>query len=180
MLAHAYSNGRAVRGSTLIELLTVIGIISVLAGVIIGVGGGAAKRGQVARAKAELATLSAALESYRRQYGDYPETGGADILLQSLIGKLGPTGQSVDGRAHLDLARFKTAGALDPFDDSAAQLVDPWEQPYRYAFKSAAPWTNPSFVLYSIGKDGSAAALLNGGFIDDAAAANADNVYANR
>lgn len=62
-------------GFTLIELMTVMAILVILAGFGIGAIVGAKQRTAVARAKAELAHLSLALEAYKRHYGDYPETG---------------------------------------------------------------------------------------------------------
>jgi len=174
---------------TLLELLAVIAIIAVLTGIVIGVGRRASEAGKVARAKAELAALSAALESYKRQYGDYPRTDDNAQLLQALIGKLGPTRLALNpaGRAQLEAAKFVIALSaapntpVDPFVNTSAVLLDPWEQPYRYVYKTGGTWTNPSFVLYSIGSDGlDSPTLLTGGFIDVAPAANADNLYANR
>ena len=158
-----------------------LGVVAILTGIVIGVGRRASDSGRTARARAELVALSAALDSYRLAYGDYPRTDLPARLLQSLIGKRGPTYLPVTGRALLETARFTTAGALDPFSNDAAELLDPWEQPYRYAYRSQVPWTNPSYVLYSAGPDGVAVtALLPGGFPDVAAAGNADNLHANR
>ncbi len=178
------------RAFTLLELLAVIAIIAVLTGIVIGVGRRASEAGKVARTKAELAALSAALESYKRQYGDYPRTADGTILVQSLIGRLGPTGTTLSpaGRAQMEAAKFHLAlganpdAAVDPFANTSAVFIDPWGQPYRYVHKtSGSSWTNPSFVLYSVGPDGAdSPTLLTGGFIDVAPAANADNLYANR
>jgi general secretion pathway protein G len=167
---------------TLLELLAVISIIAILAGIVLGVGRRAAEAGRTARAKGELAGLAAALEDYRLHYGDYPRTNGEARLLQSLIGRRGPTDGTIDGRGVLELARFTTAGGLDPFNDTSAELVDPWGQPYVYTYRMpAAGWVNPGFVLYSIGPDGrDAAALLPGGFADSTPPENADNIHANR
>ncbi len=168
-------------GFTLLELLVVIGIIAILTSIVIGVGRRASESGKTARARAELAALSAALDSYKLAYGDYPRTDLPARLLQSLIGKRGPAYQPVTGRALIESAKFNTAAALDPFASESAELLDPWEHPYRYAYKSRTPWTNPSYVLYSAGPDGSdTATLLTGGFPDVAAAGNADNLHANR
>jgi type II secretory pathway pseudopilin PulG len=165
----------------LLELLVVIGVIAILTGIVIGVGRRASDSGRTARARAELAALSTALDAYRLAYGDYPRTDLPARLLQSLIGRRGPAYLPVAGRAVIETARFTTAGALDPFTNESAELLDPWEHAYRYAYKSQADWTNPTYVLYSAGPDGLAtAALLPGGFPDVAAAGNADNVQANR
>jgi type II secretory pathway pseudopilin PulG len=164
----------------LLELLVVIGVIAILTGVVIGVGRRASESGRISRARAELAALSAALDAYKLTYGDYPRTDVPARLLQSLIGKRSPTYLPMTGRAVIETARFTIAGALDPLGNESAELVDPWEHPYRYAYKSQAGWTNPSYVLYSAGPDGLASTtLLPGGFPDVAAAGNADNVSAN-
>ena len=167
---------------TLLELLAVISLIAILAGIVLGVGRRAVESAKVARAKADLAAISAALESYRRAYGDFPQTDDEARLLQSLIGKRGPANAVITGRSLLEVARFSTAGPLDPFNDNSAVLIDPWGQAYLYAYKTPpAGWTNPGYVLYSVGPDGAdTAALLPGGFIDPAPQANADNLSANR
>jgi len=174
---------------TLLELLAVLAVLAILASLVIGAGRRVVEHGKSARARVELAVLSAALQSYRRQHGDYPRTTDGALLVQALIGRLGPSGAPLAGagRVHLETARFSFASATaptaaaDPFSDATAVLLDPWGRPYRYAYKSVAPWTNPSFVLYSAGPDGAdAPALLAGGFVDEAAPANADNLYAHR
>lgn len=183
---HGASGAR--RGFTLLELLAVIAVIAVLTGLVIGVGRRASEAGKTARAQAELAVLAAALEDYQRQYGDYPRTNDASRLLQSLLGRMGPWGDPVDGPVRLEVAKFAIALPsapdllLDPLVAADALLLDPWNQPYRYVYRvPAGGWTNSSYELYSIGPDGAdAPTLLAGGFIDAAAAANADNLYANR
>jgi len=165
----------------LLELLVVIGVIAILTSIVIGVGRRASESGRNARARAELVALSAALNAYKLAYSDYPRTDIQAHLLQSLIGRRGPTYLPVTGRTLIETARFTTAGALDPFTSDATELIDPWGQPYRYAYKSQTPWTNPAYVLYSAGPDGVAGtALLPGGFPDVAAAGNADNLQANQ
>ena len=167
-------------GFTFVELLTVLAIIAILSAIVLGAGRRAVESSRIARAKAELATLGAALESYRRQYGDYPPTNEAALMLQALIGQRGPDLARVAGRSRLDLALFKTAEARDPRTDASAVLIDPWRQPYRYVYRQpAAGWANPSFVLYSIGPDGvDQPDLAPGGFAATGAAANLDNLYA--
>lgn len=173
---------------TLLELLAVITIVALLAGIVLGAGRRASGAGKIARAKAELAALSAALEGYKRSHGDYPRTDDAARLLQSLIGRRGPGDAIIDGRSLLDAAGFVIARPAspdtptDPFGDTGAVLIDPWSRPYVYAYKvPAGGWTNSGYLLYSPGPDGKdAPALLPGGFPDPAPSENADNLHANR
>lgn len=157
---------------TLLELLSVITIIAVLSGIVIGAGRRAAESGRIARAKAELAVLGAALENYRRVHGDYPRTEDEAQLLRALLGRRGPVADTaVNGRGLIEAARFTIAGDV---------LLDPWGRAYVYAYKTTAPWSNPGYVLYSAGPDGREfGRLLAGGFPDAAGAGNADNIQAN-
>ena len=167
-------------GFTLVELLLVIVVVAILSSIVISVSSSAAEKGRAVRARAELAALSSGLESYRRAYGDYPRVGRGDLLLQSLIGKRGPTGADIPGRVFVDLAHFTVEGAKDPFADATALTVDPWGEPYQYAYKLSAAWERPDFALFSRGPDRLSAALLPDGRYDAAAAENRDNVYADR
>lgn len=165
-------------GFTLLELLAVIGVIAILTSIVIGVGRRASENGKVSRARAELAALGAALESYKAAHGDYPRTIDSAQLLQALIGKRDPSLAPTTGRGFLETGRFTLSG--DPYKTEAAALLDPWEQPYRYAYRAIPGWTNPSYVLGSAGPDQTGTlTLLSGGFPDVAAPGNADNLYAN-
>lgn len=166
---------------TLLELLAVIALIALLGGILLGAGKHAVEAGRSARARTELAILAAALENYQRAFGDYPQTDDAAQLLQSLIGRRGPRNTISDARSLIDLTRLTTANALDPFADLSAVLVDPWGSPYRYVYKvPPTAWSNASYVLYSRGPDGrEAGALRPGGYADQSAPDNADNLYAN-
>jgi type II secretory pathway pseudopilin PulG len=164
---------------TVLELLIVVGLIGVLSTLVLGVGRYARENGRNARAASELSALAAALESYRLARGDYPHTDQPARLLQALIGRRGPAGEPLSAGAVIDAGRFCLGTAGDPFLNDAAELLDPWGSPYRYAYKSEMPWSNPVYVLYSAGPDTlAAAALLAGGFPDRTAPGNADNVWA--
>lgn len=59
-------------GFTLVELLTVIAIIIILAGLILSTAGYVQRKGAAARASAEIAALSSACENYKADNGIYP------------------------------------------------------------------------------------------------------------
>src|SRR5215468_9966483 len=65
---------------TLIELILVVGIITVLAGLVLSTVGYARKKGARARAETEIAAMSAALENYKSDNGIYPRTSVTDTF----------------------------------------------------------------------------------------------------
>lgn len=161
-------------GFTLLELLAVVAITAVLTGLIIGVGRRATETARITRAKAELAAISAALESYKRTFGDYPRTDDETQLLRALLGRRGPDADAaITARAFLETARLRIVNDV---------LLDAWEQRYVYVYKvPAVGWANAHFVLYSSGPDQSDfSRLMSGGFPDATAPANADNIHAGR
>lgn len=65
---------------TLIELLTVIAIILVLAGLLLYIAGSANYKASTARAQSEIQAMSTALESYKADNGAYPRSSDTDAL----------------------------------------------------------------------------------------------------
>ena len=70
---------------TLIELLVVISIIIVLAGLVLATSGYIATKGRRSRAEAEIAAISAALESYKADNGIYPTDPASSETLKANI-----------------------------------------------------------------------------------------------
>jgi hypothetical protein len=69
--------------------------------------------------------------------------------------------------------------SLNQLKSAPASLLDPWGNPYRYAYRSQVPWTNPVYVLFSAGPDGAADETLRPGcFADSTPVHNRDNLYA--
>jgi type II secretory pathway pseudopilin PulG len=66
---------------TLIELIVVVGIIIVLAGLVLSTVGYARKKGARARTETEIAAMSAALENYKADNGTYPRGPASAITI---------------------------------------------------------------------------------------------------
>lgn len=178
------------QGFTLIELLTVIAIIGILSAITFGVMAGVNNRAATGLAKSELSAIAAALESYKRSYGDYPQAGATNalptsttvnstdaqyVLFNSLVGKLGPKGAAIDAKAFVELSKFTllittnaglpTAGNTNPVSNA---LVDPWGGLYQYAYRSRSLTNSTanagnwtSYVLFSAGQDGQTGITVN-------------------
>src|SRR5882672_4133796 len=71
---------KKLRAFTIIELLVVIAIIIILASLILSTAGYVQKKGARSRAEAEIAAISAALESYKADNGIYPTTANTTAL----------------------------------------------------------------------------------------------------
>jgi len=72
MIAHSRRIGRA--AFTLIELLAVIAIIVILAGLVVGGMDYANQRSATEKAKTQIALLSKGIEEYKVDMGAYPGT----------------------------------------------------------------------------------------------------------
>jgi prepilin-type N-terminal cleavage/methylation domain-containing protein len=75
-----FNVGEVRRAFTLIELIVVIAIIIVLAGLILSTVGYVQKKGARSRAETEIAAMSAALENYKADNAIYPRSNGTDGL----------------------------------------------------------------------------------------------------
>ena len=71
---------RTRRAFTILELLVVISIIIVLAGLVLATSAYVWKKGACSRTEAEIAAISAALESYKADNGIYPTTNATNSL----------------------------------------------------------------------------------------------------
>ncbi len=125
------SKRSAENGFTLIELLVVIVIIGLL-GTIVAINVfGALGTSNVAKAKADVATLESALEQYRLDNLTYPSTSdGLNALISPPPGLAQPE-------------RYRMGGYIKKLPN------DPWAQPYQYA----APGKKGAFDIYSLGAD---------------------------
>ena len=159
---------RLIRAFTLIELLTVVGVITVLAGIAVGIVTAGKHRSLAARARGELAALAAALERYKAHYGDYPQTGsaaqatpirtavigqnqGQALLLNALIGVYGPTNFAarINGPSFLEISKFRLEVELTV--NTAARFGEPQGTPPVKTAEANClidPWGNRYMYYY--------------------------------
>jgi len=123
---------RGDRGLTLIELMVVVVILSILAVVIVPRVIDRPDQARVARARADIAALSAALNLYRLDNATYPTT---DQGLQALVSRPASSPAPANWAANGYIDRVPT---------------DPWGQPYQYL----APGVHGPFDVFSLGADG--------------------------
>jgi len=117
---------------TLIELLVVIAIIAILAGLILSTAGYVQKKGATSRAEAEIAALSAALESYKADNGEYPQATNSTLAGNSLYGLLCPP----TGKVYFEFSKGMT---------SSTGIIDPFGSPYQYKVGAAATNNGTNF-----------------------------------
>jgi len=151
---------------TILELLVVITIIIILAGLTIATMGYVQDKAKRSRAEAEIAAISAALENYKADNGIYPRSSETDAL--------DPTaGGNPASSASLKLYEFLSGDTdydrkadtksyfsfkpnqLSPTDQAqkVTALADPFGNPYGYSTMKASDPTkngyNPTFDLWS-------------------------------
>lgn len=139
------------RAFTLIELLVVITVIAILAGLVLSTAGYVQKKSARSRAEAEIAALSAALESYKVEYGAYPSnsaagSNGSLVLYKALAysnADLNP-----NGKIFMEPTRSMLAGTNAI---STTHLVDPFGNAYEYRTGSNATNNGSNFFdLWSL------------------------------
>ena len=157
---------------TLIELIIVVGIIIVLAGLVLSTVGYARKKGARARAETEMAAISAAIENYKADNGVYPsnpDTNGLDArTMGDPTGTTDPTYNSSSVYLYVQLSgdinknrnpTGKSYMAFKPnmlFPADQTQNVQYIQDPfgYSYGYSTAnqadpAKGYNPTFDLWS-------------------------------
>lgn len=129
----------SVPGFTLIELLIVMAIIGILASLVLGVSGYVQKKAATSRAESEIAALGAALESYRADYGAYPEgtntsSSGDNSFLREAL-------EPSTGKVYFEFPNGMLNGS---------NVVDPFGESYGYQYPGDPDRSGSNFFdLYS-------------------------------
>jgi prepilin-type N-terminal cleavage/methylation domain-containing protein len=151
------------RGFTLAELMVVITIIIILAGIVIGSMGFVNTRQKNNQAEIQIKLLENAIQQYHTDNGDYPGgpdaggtagTGESNMLFRVLF----YDGYQADDNSIIYLSELDPDTDVQKWIDgtgAGATIVDPWGAEYRYRRGSGA--LNPDFDLWSVGSDGETA-----------------------
>jgi general secretion pathway protein G len=151
------------RGFSLMELIVVVAIIVILAGLTLG--GMALVNQKTARdtAKVQLGLIQTALETYNSENKSYPPNPdpmgerGDEVLYKYLY---------YDGFEARDSGGVVYMPQFDPENNAKsgqkwmqglgaeARIVDPWGQFWRYRSADSPGAQNPDFDLWSVGADG--------------------------
>ena len=157
------ASGRTVpfflKGFSLIELLTVIGIIVILAGIIIPIAYRAEKRGLIHKARADISKIELAVESYKTDMGYDPVTNDMDRIITWLTGvnlngslltvTYGTVYNVRDGEL-MWRGPYVDVYAIDR--DTSGRVIDPWG--VHYSFNALNPVHNTAtYDIYSAGPD---------------------------
>ena len=139
-MSHPRGMGRALRSSlssiagsrgfSLIELLVVIIILGLLAGLVGPRLFGRVGQSKTAAARAQIELFGAALDQYRLDVGTYPASGaGLDALVKN------PSATNWNG----------------PYLKKNVVPVDPWGKPYQY---KCCPGDHGDYDIWTFGADG--------------------------
>ena len=126
------NNSSRRRGFTLVELLLVLTILAILAGIVLPKFSGVGLKARISAAKTDISNFKTALSMYEIEMGDFPpgRTG-----LQALVIK--PSGASSKWRKFLDVDKVPN---------------DPWDHPYVY--EKPGKHNPDTYDVYSLGPDG--------------------------
>ena len=128
-------NSRLERGFTLIEIMVVIVILGILAGLVLPRFMGRTEEAKKVKAKLQIENLEGALKLYKLDNGAYPTT---EQGLEALVKK--PATGAVP-------ANWREGGYLE----KGKIPLDPWNRPYMYISPGVK---NKDFDLKSLGGDG--------------------------
>lgn len=148
------------KGFTVIELLTVLAIIGILAGLIMGAAQSARKQALIAKAKASISSLETALGMFQSNIGAYPSQGNANMVTC-----LTTSSGCLVGTAGTPMTTSQAADWSGPYmnfqtnEVSGGTFVDPWGNPYVYKAGSdhgtGADYSVSGYMdIYSFGPNG--------------------------
>ncbi len=133
------------KGFTLIEMLVVIAIIAMLAGMLLPALSKARIRARVAKAKAEMLNIRVAIEQYYADYSTYPTN---DVNLNYSTGTVAEEKYGALYKLKKDSKSYTSSIPMDPFDNSKPYMYFSNEDDHDGTSDTATAW-----VLFSKGPD---------------------------
>lgn len=131
-----WGEGKGEGAFTMVELLTVIAIIAMLAAMLLPALNRARQQAWETTARTMISSLEAALANYMTDYGDYPTGAGSDCANLITLLEAG------------SYASFRTQDK-----DGSGNLKDPWGEPYRYQYLGTHTTYGLKFDIWSKGAD---------------------------
>ncbi len=178
--SHKHLKTKGLRGFTLVELLTVVTIIVILSGMVVGVSSYVQRKAAVNKAQVQLKSFELKITEYQVDAGGVlPVTTEEDVeartgliiyrmLYGDGIGADGIAGTADDGAldGEPDEGAIVYLADLNPNTnnqnlidkkgtDIPVEVVDPWGNAWRFRSQKGDPeQQNPEFDLWSLGPDG--------------------------
>jgi general secretion pathway protein G len=104
------------------ELMAVVAIIAIIASLTLGTLGYVNRKGAESRAKSEVAAISAAIDSYKLDFGSYPPAN-TTTLYRELTGQ---------GTVNNSKVFIEPTPGMVLTNGGVVSFADPWGTPYNY------------------------------------------------
>jgi prepilin-type N-terminal cleavage/methylation domain-containing protein len=148
---------------TLIEILTTISIVVILAALLLNVAGHAWEKGSRDLALSQIHALQSGIDAYKLDYGSYPEwkegsaTGSTKVLITELV--VNRINANPPQKPYVDIQpkmyeNFRPGfkGSSDELAGGANYLQDPFGNPYHY--QSPGDPENSGVAFYDLWSQG--------------------------
>ncbi len=155
---------------TLIEIITVLAIIMILASMVLVVSKGALTRAKKSKAEAMIASLSVAVSMFYNDCGNYPDTQVFSAYPEPVYANIIQANETLRYCLYESAVAAFYSGWKGPYIEVKSsdllnigagayeEIIDPWKKPYAFCSKRNTPiavlHNKGTFDIYSAGPDG--------------------------